>query len=118
MSRDFKIYLYDIFDRANRILENTRDLKSPSELENDEWTEDAIVRNLEIMGEAAKQIPEEFCAKYPEVPWREMKGLRDRLIHQYFEVSLLIIWDILKNELPEIISNFQRIIDDLEKLDQ
>jgi uncharacterized protein with HEPN domain len=116
MSRDFKDYLVDILERAERVLENTRNVRDISELENDEWTQDAVVRNLEIMGEAAKKLPDEFCSKYPRIPWKEMKGLRDRLAHQYFEISINIIWDIVKNELPVIVKGVRGIISDLGEL--
>ncbi|MCX6645800.1 MAG: DUF86 domain-containing protein [bacterium] len=117
MSRDFRDYLVDILERAERVLENTRNVRDISELENDEWTQDAVVRNLEIMGEAAKKLPDEFCKEYPQIPWKEMKGLRDRLAHQYFEISINIIWDIVKNELPVIVKGVRSIISDLDKPD-
>ena len=66
----------------------------------DSKTQDAVIRNLEILGEAAKNISNELRAKYPSVPWRSMAGARDRLIHHYFGTNLDIVWQIITVELP------------------
>jgi uncharacterized protein with HEPN domain len=63
---------------------------------------DAVIRNLEIIGEATKMIPESIRARYPSVEWKKMAGLRDILAHHYFEVDLDIVWDILYNKLPAL----------------
>jgi len=62
----------------------------------------AFVRSLEIVGEAAKKIPEEFRAQYPTVEWRAMSGMRDRLIHDYFGVDYELVWDVVHNRIPEL----------------
>ena len=115
MSRDFKVYLDDILVCVEKILEHTHHLKNVGSLERDSWMQDAIFRNLEIMGEAAKRIPDDFCARYPEIPWKEIKGTRDRLIHQYAEVSTLIIWDVIQNELPMLKENLKQVISEIEE---
>ncbi len=114
MSKDFDKYLHDILERATKIFDHTKDLREIADLEKNSWMQDAIFRNLEVMGEAAKRIPEEYCEKHPEIPWKEIKGTRDRLIHQYSEVSVLIIWDIIKKELQDLIENLERLIDELD----
>jgi len=63
---------------------------------------DAVIRNLEIIGEAAKMVPESIRTRFPLVEWKKIAGLRDILAHHYFEVDLDIIWDILQNKLPEL----------------
>ena len=63
---------------------------------------DAVVRNLEIIGEAAKMIPESIRVEYPNIEWRKIAGLRDILAHHYFEVDLDIVWDLVQNKLPEL----------------
>jgi uncharacterized protein with HEPN domain len=66
----------------------------------DKKTVDAVVRNLEIIGEATKNIPESARKQYPSVPWRDMAGMRDRLIHGYFGVNLDVVWKTVKERLP------------------
>jgi len=70
----------------------------------DPKTQDAVVRNLEILGEATKNLSEEFRAKYAAVPWRSIAGARDRLIHHYFGTNLDIVWQIATAELPDVAS--------------
>lgn len=76
---------------------------------NDIKTQDAVVRNLEIIGEAIKNISEELKEKYPRVPWKDLAGVRDKLIHHYFGVNLDIVWNIVKEELPGIILQLEEI---------
>jgi uncharacterized protein with HEPN domain len=68
----------------------------------DPMRQDAVVRNLEIVGEAAKRVPQTIRAQAPTVPWRQMAGMRDKLAHDYFGVDLALVWDVAANELPEI----------------
>jgi uncharacterized protein with HEPN domain len=68
----------------------------------DNKTQDAVIRNLEILGEATKNLSDEFRAAQPDIPWSSMAGTRDRLIHHYFGVNLDIVWQIVTNELPVI----------------
>ena len=76
----------------------------------DTKTQDAIIRNLEIIGEATKGLSAQLRQRYPDVPWRGMAGVRDRLIHHYFGVNLDIVWDICTSELPELELQVGRII--------
>lgn len=66
----------------------------------DHKTQDAVVRNIEILGEAAKLLSDEIKRNYPNIPWKDIAGTRDKLIHDYFGVNIDIVWDIAKNEIP------------------
>ncbi|MBI5873166.1 MAG: DUF86 domain-containing protein [Candidatus Omnitrophica bacterium] len=76
----------------------------------DTKTQDAVVRNLEIIGEAVKNIPSGVRLKYPQIPWKKIAGLRDRLIHHYFGVNLDIVWTIVSDELPLLEKHIIKII--------
>lgn len=73
-------------------------------------TQDAVIRNLEIIGEATKNLSVGIRVKYPDMPWKGMAGVRDRLIHQYFGVNLDIVWQIVTVELPDIATQLEEII--------
>ena len=75
----------------------------------DTKTQDAVIRNLEILGEAAKNLSEQLRSEHPGVPWKNMAGARDRLIHHYFGVNLDIVWQIITSELPQVASQLETI---------
>jgi uncharacterized protein with HEPN domain len=101
MPRDFEVYLEDIRQAIRKIHNYTASLTRES-FAQDAMRIDAVVRNLEIIGEATKMIPESIRARYPSVEWKKIAGLRDILAHHYFEVDLDIVWDILQNKLPAL----------------
>jgi len=101
MPRDYEVYLEDIRDAIDKVKTYTLGL-SQDVFENDNKTIDAVVRNLEIIGEAVKMIPESIRLAHPNIEWKKIAGLRDILAHQYFGIDIDIIWDILKNKLPAL----------------
>ena len=82
---------------------------------NDEKTIDAVVRNFEIIGEAANRVPDNFKLDHPEIEWRRMTGLRNRIIHEYFGVDYTTIWKIKEENIPELVDFIQQAIDELTK---
>jgi uncharacterized protein with HEPN domain len=106
------MYLEDLLLAMNRIAEYIEGL-SITDFKKDYKTTDAVIRNFEIIGEAARNIPHEIKIKYNEVPWNEMYLLRNKVSHEYFGIDYEIIWDIASNYLPE---NRKQIVDILYSL--
>lgn len=111
MSRDYRVYLEDIAQAIEKINSYTSKLTS-GQFSEDSKTIDAVIRNLEIIGEATKKIPENVRSKYPDVDWKKIAGLRDILIHEYFGIDIEIIWDIMKNKLPFFRKQVERLLKD------
>ena len=84
--------------------------KSRSDLDADELLSLGLVRLIEIIGEAAKNVTDSTKLTHPEIPWRQIAATRDRLIHAYSSIDLDIIWDIIKNDLPSLISSLERVL--------
>ena len=91
---DWKLFISDILECIERIESYVAGF-SYDDFVSDDRTKDAVVRNLEIIGEAAKQIPEQIKERHPEIPWKQITGMRNRLIHGYFVVDYGIVWDII-----------------------
>lgn len=101
MSRSYLFFIEDIKQSCNKIIRYTDSLNF-KEFCGDEIKYDAVIRNLEIIGEASKYLPEEIRSKFPKVEWRKVAGLRDILIHAYFGIDNVILWDIIKTKIPEL----------------
>ena len=112
MKRDYRVYLMDILQSLQNARQFVEGL-SYQEFTADRRTISAVVRELEIAGEAAKQVPTSVRKKYPDIPWSDMAGMRDKLIHFYFGVDMEIVWETVKVRIPELEGLIQDVLIDL-----
>ena len=108
MRRDLKVYFIDILESIERIEEYTKDI-SEKEFYMNVQLQDSILRRLSIIGEAVKNISSDIKEKYPMVPWKQIAGMRDILIHEYFGVNLKRVWSVIEKDLPELKETVQKI---------
>jgi len=102
-------YLLDIEQAIERILSYTAGLTWEKYLQ-DYKTQDAVIRNLEVIGESTKNLSDELRERYPAIPWRDMAGTRDRLTHHYFGINQEIVWQIVKQDLPGLKQQIDQMI--------
>lgn len=107
------LFLHDILECIAKIERYVQGLTF-EQFQQDDKTLDAVLRNLEVIGEAARQVPEAIRQQYPAVPWAQTIALRNRLIHGYFAVDEEIVWDILMNELPALRAQIEHILQEKE----
>jgi uncharacterized protein with HEPN domain len=108
--RRYLDYLEDVFAAMLKSQEFVKDM-SYEEFVADEKTVYAVIRALEVVGEATKQIPRAVRATYEEIPWRAMSGMRDKLIHYYFGVDLAVVWKTVTEEVPELLPSIQKVLE-------
>ena len=111
--RNHRLYLKDIFEAMNAAQTFIEGMDFEA-FATDDKTASAVVRKLEIIGEATKNVPEDIRQQYPQVPWRNMAGMRDRITHRYFAVNYTIVWDTVKDHLPPLQSIIGQILKDME----
>ena len=111
--KDDRVYLQHILDEIE-YLESLRPSLSYANLCQDKTTEHAVTRALEIIGEAAKNVPDTIKKESPKIPWKFMAGLRDKVIHGYFAINYEIVWDVVQNKLPELEPEIRSLYDAME----
>lgn len=112
MKRDDNLFIKDILDCIQKIEEFTANMKL-GEFAKDDKTNSAVVRKLEVIGEAVKNLPAEMRRKYKEVPWSDMAKMRDKIIHFYFGIDYEIVWKVIKKRLPQIKSMMIKILKEI-----
>ncbi len=110
MKKDPVIFLDHILQSIKNIEEDTAGFSKEQFLSR-RTIQDAVIRNIEVMGEAAKNIPDDFRRKYESVPWKEIAGTRDKVIHGYFGVDLNIVWDVIRADLPKLKKEIKHILE-------
>jgi uncharacterized protein with HEPN domain len=112
--RDFTDYIKDILISMQDVEEFTSGITFEDFLK-DKKTIKAVIRSLEVLGEASKKIPDDVKTRYPRIPWKRMAGMRDKLIHEYFGVDLEIVWNAAKKELPPVKSSIEELVRETDK---
>jgi uncharacterized protein with HEPN domain len=108
--RDWRDRLEDILEAIDRIQSYTAGMGNSS-FEADQKTIDAVVRNIIIIGEAAGMVSEEVSSQHPELPWHQMRGIRNVVVHQYAEVDASILWETIRRDLPPLKANLRKVLD-------
>lgn len=112
MCKSYIPYLQHILQECEFVSSVVRDDMSLHEFLGDETLKRAVVRSLEIVGEATKKIPADVKYRWQAISWRQMAGMRDKLIHDYMGVNYLIVWDVAKNIIPTLISQIRDILEE------
>ncbi len=114
MKRDYRLFIEDILDCIEKIDEFVGNMDF-DEFFRDDKTRSAVVRKLEIIGEASKNVPKRIREKYKELPWSDMARMRDKITHDYFGINYKIVWNVIKERLPEIKPVIHKILEELEE---
>jgi uncharacterized protein with HEPN domain len=114
MSKHYIELLKHILDECKFIQSTITPEKSKNEFIENELLKRAVIRSLEIIGEATKQIPTDIKYQWKEIHWRNMAGMRDKLIHDYFGINYTIVWDVVKNKIPDLTRQIEKVLKELE----
>ena len=113
MKKDPRVFLEHILECIDLVASYTADI-TKDEFLGERVKQDAVIRRIGVIGEAAKNLPADIRERYPDIPWREIMGTRDKLIHDYLGVDLEITWVVAKERLPELRGQVERILSELE----
>lgn len=111
--RDFLTYLEDMYDATLKGISFINDV-TYEQFKEDDKTQYALIRAIEVIGEAAKKIPNEIRKQSKEIPWSDVSGMRDFLIHDYFGININVVWETAKKDLPELNVKLQQLIKNLK----
>lgn len=113
--KDPEVFLRHMLDAAERI-ENYTDDITKGEFKEDDLLQDGVIRQFEILGEASKRVPDDVKEEHPEVPWSDIAGMRDKLIHGYFSVDIDVVWKTVRKDLPPLRAELESIVDELYRI--
>jgi len=111
--RVYDDYVRDILDAIDEVIEFAKGLEL-EQLRGDRKTINAIIRSLEVAGEAAKNVPAALRKKYPDIPWKKMTGMRNKLIHEYFGIDIEILWKVVKEDLPAVRPSVEKMLIEMD----
>ncbi len=111
--RDISLYIKDMLESMEKIEKFVEGMDYEDFIKDDK-TSFAVIRCIEVMGEAAKQVPESVRKKYPEIPWKSIAGMRNKVIHFYFGVNLEKVWLVVKEDIPRIKPQMKKVLEDLQ----
>jgi uncharacterized protein with HEPN domain len=111
--RELGDYLEDILEAIQEVADFTAGMDYTDFIE-DRKSVNAVIRSLEVIGEATKNLSVELREKYPDIPWKRMSGMRDKLIHEYFGVDKEMVWEVVQNELPPLKYLVQKVLHEIE----
>ncbi len=109
MSREYVDYLRDMLENAQLAIRFTQGMDYET-FSRDNKTVYAVIRAVEVIGEAAANVPDEIRSKYPSLPWRDIRGMRNKLVHQYFGVNMEVVWQTIQEDLPMITGELENIL--------
>ena len=109
MIKDNSVYLRHMLDAISRIAEYTKDVKYEDFIKSN-LIQAAVIREIEIIGEATKKLTQEFKEKHQDIPWKQIAGMRDKLIHDYFGVDIDAVWDTIQNDIPPLNNKLKELL--------
>lgn len=114
MMRNYKLFVIDILDAIDKIDEFIGNMDY-GEFIQDDKTSTAVVKKIEIIGEAIKNIPKEVKAEYKTIPWKDIVGMRNKITHNYFKIDYEIVWNVVKEKLPALKMQVERVLKEMEE---